>query len=438
MSSLSAHHAMRKFSQHALLLAALSIVVLPAAAGPLSLADAQRAALAISRQSAAQQSAASAARELAVAAAQLPDPMLSIGVDNLPVSGTDRFRLSNDFMTMRRIGISQELTRSDKRQMRAQRYEREADKSTAQRTLVQAEIARETALAWLERYYAERTMALLGEQLQLAREEVGATDSAYRGGRSSQAALLAANSTVALLEDRLSSAQRRVRAASAVLTRWTGIAPDENLAAPPATDRIPLTVSALENELAQHPQIAVLRRQEEMAEAEANLAKANRRSDWTVELSYQQRGGGFSNMVSFGLSVPLQWDRPRRQDRELAASLANVDKAHAERDEQLRAHVAETRVLIEDWENGRERLARYAGTLLPLASQRTSALLAAYRGGKGTLSELLLARREEGELRLQQLDLQSDTDRLWARITYLIPDQTITEAPMAQQDRAAP
>ena len=65
-----------------------------------------------------------AAREMALAAGQRPDPVLRLGIDNLPVTGPDRFSLTRDFMTMRSIGLMQELTREDKRSARVQRQRR--------------------------------------------------------------------------------------------------------------------------------------------------------------------------------------------------------------------------------------------------------------------------------------------------------------------------
>jgi hypothetical protein len=85
------------------------------AADQLTLAEAQQLALQRSRQVVAQDAAVTAAREMAVAAGQLPDPILKAGVDNVPASGADRGSLSADFMTMRRIGFSQEITRGEKR-----------------------------------------------------------------------------------------------------------------------------------------------------------------------------------------------------------------------------------------------------------------------------------------------------------------------------------
>src|SRR3954463_16387613 len=186
-------HGFRNF----LLYAALALVMLPAAAQPLSLQEAQRRALERSRQLAAQDSAVLAFRELAVAAGQLPDPTLKFGIDNLPVTGPDRFSLTNDFMTMRRIGVMQELTRGEKRELRGQRFEREAEKSLAEKTGVIAAIQRDTALAWLERFYAEAMAGVIAEQADQVRQEIVAAEGAYRGGGGTQADGIRGRSTLA-------------------------------------------------------------------------------------------------------------------------------------------------------------------------------------------------------------------------------------------------
>lgn len=142
--------------------------------GALTLTEAQALAVGRSRQLPAQDFAVAASRDLAVAAGRLPDPLLRIGLDNLPITGPDRFSIGNDFMTMRRVGISQEITRTEKRQLRADRFEREADKSIAEKTAILAVIQRDTALAWLERYYAEAMAAVVAEQARQARLEIEA------------------------------------------------------------------------------------------------------------------------------------------------------------------------------------------------------------------------------------------------------------------------
>jgi outer membrane protein TolC len=392
-----------------------------AAEAPLTLAEAQRRAISHSRQLPAKDFAVTASREAAVAAGQLPDPVLKLGVDNLPASGPDRFNLNKDFMTMRRVGVMQEITRDDKRRLRSERLTQTADKSLDEKDVVAAAIERDTALAWLDLYYAKAMSAVIEEQGMQANLEIRASDGAYRAGRGSQADVFAARSAVAGFEDRNSEYKRRILNAQTMLARWIGTGADLPLAEKPDMDVIRLDPATLESQLAHHPEIAVSNRQVDIAETEARLAQANKKSDWSVEVAFQQRGPAYSNMVSVGVSIPFQWDQKNRQDREVSAKLSMVDQAKSERDEMLRDHVAQTRVMINEWNNDRERAGRYARDLVPLAAQRTLATITAYTGGKASLSEVLAARRNEIDVRLQALQLQADTARIWAQLNFLLP-----------------
>ena len=414
-------------------LAALTAVLFgmlprPIAAAPeaaLTLSEAQRVAVARSLQLAAQGSAITASREMAVAAGQLPDPVATLGVNNLPINGPDAWSLTRDFMTMTSVGVMQEFTRAEKREARADRFEREAEKSLAERVASTAGIQRDTALAWLDRYYAEAMQAVIYEQSRQARAEVDAAESAYRAGRGSLGDILAARNALILLDDRASEVRRKVSAATIALARWIGSGADAPLADKPAMDAIRLDPNALEIDLAHHPELAVLARKEEVAAAEVRMAQANKKADWSVALMYSQRGPAYSNLVSVNVSVPLQWDQQNRQDREVAAKLAMLDQVRAEREDMLRAHTAEVRSMIAEWENDRERRSRYEHEVLPLATERTQATLAAYRGAKASIADVLIARRNQIDVRLQALQLDLDTARLWAQLNFLVPDGDI-------------
>src|ERR1700675_3443176 len=105
---------------------------------------------------------------MAVSAAQLPDPVAKLGINNLPVNGEDRFSLTRDFMTMRSVGVMQELTRIEKREARAERSESEAEKAAAEKSVTIAAIQRDSAIAWLDRYYAEAMTAVVSEHSRAA------------------------------------------------------------------------------------------------------------------------------------------------------------------------------------------------------------------------------------------------------------------------------
>ena len=417
----------RRLACTAVLCAAFASVSSQAQQG-LTLDQALRAAQGRSRQLVAQDSAASASREMAIAAGQRPDPTLKAGINNLPINGPDRFSLTRDFMTMRSIGVAQEITRSDKLTARSARFDREAEAAEAARAVALADLRRDTAKAWLDRYYQERMLDLLRTQRAEAGLQIEAADAAYRGGRGSQADVFAARSAVALIDDRIRQTERQVATAKTRLVRWVGADANQALGTPPPVATVHLDEAALELQLAHHPQIALMVKQEAMARADADIAQSNKRADWSVELMYSQRGPAYSNMVSVNVSIPLQFDQKNRQDRDLAARLALVEQLRAQREEATREHVAETLGWLQAWRSDRDRLAHYDSELIVLAAERTRAAMAAYRGGSGALSAVLDARRMEIDTRVDRLRLETEAAALWAQLEYLIPPEHVEPA----------
>jgi outer membrane protein TolC len=348
--------------------------------------------------------------------------VLKAGVTNLPVNGPDRFSLTNDFMTMRSIGVTQEITRGDKLRARGERYEHEALAAEAGKQLLLANLQRDTAKAWLELAYQQRMRDLLVRQHDEGALQVQAADVAYRGNRGSLADVFAARSALAQLDDRIAAADRDVSAARTMLARWVGTAASEPLGDAPEFDRVGLHEDELDTTLLHHPQIAQMLEQERAAQADVDAARAAKKADPTFELMYSQRGSAYSNMVSVNLSIPLQWNEANRQDREVAAKQAAYDQLSAQREEETRMHVAETRAMLVQWRANLERLRRYSAIMLPLAADRSRAALAAYRGGTAPLSSVLDARRADIETQIEQLRLELDTARMWAQLNFLVPE----------------
>lgn len=394
-----------------------------ALADELSFADAQQQAITFSRQLAAQDDAIASSRDMAIAAGQRPDPTLKLGIDNLPVTQPDRYSIGRDFMTMRRIGVMQELTRSNKLALRSERYRDQAELAEAEKMQALTVVTRETAKAWLQRYYLEAMSHLVDQQAEQTEQSMAAAESSYRGGKSSQGEVLAARTALLMLDDQRSDLDRQVRTAKTTLARWVG--PElasRTLSGKPDIDHIHFAADTLAAHLARHPDLIILDKRVEVARTEAKLAAANKQADWTVDVSYAERGPDYSNMVSVGVSVPLQWNPGQRQDREAAAKQALLAGADAEREDMQRAHTSEVQNLCDEWQTDRDRLSRYRTQILPVAHARVSALLASYRGGKSTLAEVLDARRNELAIQLQSLQLEMDTARIWADLNFLIPE----------------
>jgi outer membrane protein TolC len=387
----------------------------------LSLAQAQRLALANAPEVEAADAAVRASRDLAVSAGHRPDPVLKLGVDNVPVTGPDAFSLGNDFMTMRRVGVMQEFTRDEKLSRRRERYEIEASKGDAEREIAIASVQRDVALAWVDRYYAGAVADVLVDQRQEALREVETAQAYYASNRGSQADVFAARGSVAVIEDRIAEAQARVQASAAALARWIGPAALEGVAGHVDLTSVPEHLLAQHADLDFHPDIVAASRAIDLARADVRVAEADRKPDWTWELSYSRRGSAYSDMVSLDVSVPLPWDRPQKQDREIAAKRALAEQAAAQREAMLRGHRAEIAAMVAEWKSGISRLRRYDTEILPLSHGRSDAALAAYRGLKGSLADVLAARRGELDVKMQRLELEAATARLWARLNFLFP-----------------
>ena len=169
------------------------------------------------------------------------------------------------------------------------------------------------------------------------------------------------------------------------------------------------------------PQLRALGGQLDVAEAEVEVARTNRDPNWSWEIFYQHRAPSFSNMISVGVSVPLPIAREERQDREVAARLAQRDQARDQLVDAQRRHAAEFEAMRIEWLALNERQTELQRALLPIARQRVDALLAAYGSGQRDLQSVLEARRAEVDARIQVLDLERESARLWARLrfTYL-------------------
>lgn len=387
----------------------------------LSLDQALQLAQDRSHQIVAQDAVARSSREMAVAAGQLPDPVLKAGINNLPLNGEDRFSVTRDFMSMRSVGVMQEITRGDKLKARSARFNREAEVAESNRAVALTNLRRDTAMAWLDRYYQERMLDILRTQRAEAGLQIEAADAAYRGGRGTQTDVFAARSGVAQIDDRIQQTERQIGTAKIKLARWIGEPASQSLALPPNLAQVHLDPTSLDSQLAHHPEIALMAKQEEVAQADVDIAQSNKRSDWSVELMLSQRGPAYSNMVSLNVSIPLQWDQKNRQDREVAAKLAIAEQMRAQREEATREHVADTRMWIQQWQSDRGRVAHFDSTLVPLASERTRAAMAAYRGGSGQLTAVLEARRMEIDTRMDRLRLEMEAASLWAQLEYLLP-----------------
>lgn len=399
-----------------------ALALAPPAGAPLSLDEARQLAEARAPQITASHAQADAARNMAVAAGQLPDPVLKLGVNNLPVSGEAGWSLTREGMTMRSVALMQEFTRSAKREARSKRALSEAGVAEANEHLARLAVRRDAALAWLDLAWFDSMREQLEQQVGELTMQQQAASSAFRAGRDTQAELVASQLAIGRGQDQLSAMQRDVAMARARLSRFIGADAERPVAAPESSAApVDWPTARVLAALDQHPSQELASRRIAFADADAAVARENRKPDVAVELMYSQRGPGYDNMVSVNLSMPLPWDRARRQDRELGASLARVDQASAEREDAARDYRAALLEAQAAWQANRQRLARYDDSLIPLAGQQVDAALAAYRAGTAPLARVLEARRMLIDTRMERQRAGLEVARSRVQLEFLDP-----------------
>jgi len=399
--------------QHQLRAVILAAGLLPVVAAAQSLTFDQALNLAVQRAEGARagRAAAASAHESARAAGQLPDPMLKAGIENLPVTGADRFSTTAESMTMKRIGISQEWLSSDKRAAREGAARAMAEREAVRGGVAESDARLQVATAYLDAWYSDATLQLTAQAERHIHEELAAARARVAGATGSSTDVLQLTSAQGIAEDESDEARQQQAAALLALQRWVGFRPD-SLTPPPV-----LRVPSEPDYLTWHPVLATLRREVEVARQNAAVAAKDRSANWTWEVAYGQRSG-YSDLVTVGVNIPLQVAPAQRQDLETAAKLALVEKAEAELSDATRAATVEYQMLSSDAQRLRQRIDRNQRSVLVPAQQRTAATLAAYRSNQGPLTALFEARHSEVEARRKLLALQRDLIKVEAQLVF--------------------
>lgn len=412
------HHRGRWPARLIIALSAACLALPARAAEPLSLAETLRIAVARSPQLASQTAMIDAAREMAVPAGELPDPKLIAGIENVPTEGADAWT-ARDSMTMARIGLMQDFPRGEKRRLRSERAEREAQRGEVALEAAALGVRREAATAWFNRYYAEAAEQAIRAQIVEAELVVTTTTASYRAGKAPRSELIAAQASVIELSNRAVEKALETRRAKVALTRFLAADADRPLGELPDLARLPFDTRTLADTDMQ-PEVRALQAQEALLATEGDLARAARLPDWSAELSYGVRGSGFANMVTLMVRVDLPWSPGTRQDKEHAAKVKERDAARAMREDTRRMRAAEVEQMLAEWEAARAQAARIRDELIPLAAQRTEAALAAYRGGIGPVAMVLDARKAELDAQLMLINMEQAAAKAWAWLANVV------------------
>lgn len=379
--------------------------------------DALRIAQTQAPQVKAREESLSAAQSNLLPAAALPDPQLALGIENLPIDGPDRYSLTSEAMTMRRIGLMQEFPNGAKRNAREAAAQGRVALAETQIQITRLMAARETAMAWIARATAEQQLSRIDDLRAENRLFDSAINAMLSGGKGSATDAVAPRQEAAMIEERADELSAQRDKAIAALKLWIGAAAVEPLQGKAPEWKI--ASEALMHGVHQHPELTEFNARAHVMDAEIGEAQAEKNSDWALELAYQKRGDQFGDMASVQLRFGLPIFSGSRQDPKIAAKRAERSSLDDEREATLREHAAMTEADLADYQQLVNAVRRQRETLLPLAVEKISLAMAAWRGGKGSLAEVIAARRERIDTELKIIDLDGQRQKIAARLHYV-------------------
>lgn len=384
-----------------------------------------------------------------IAAGSLPDPMVSAGFANLP---TDTFNFDQEAMTQFTVGVSQALPRGDSLELRKQQLGTLGQQHPYQRADRRAKVASEVSSLWLDAWRARESIRLIEGDRDLFEQLVDIAQSNYANalGGTRQQDLVRAQLELTHLEDRLLVLHEQLEMARSRLGQWL-LAPDQldgSTSLQPLSKGLPATTlhspellsgaqkvppQRLAEELRDHPAILAQDSKLKASSTGIELAQQQYRPQWRLNASYGYReddpmGNDRADFFSVGVAFDLPLFTDKRQDRQVQSAQATTESVRTERALLLRSMIAQFNTHHARLLRLEQRQALYSSRLLEEMDQQAEASLAAYTNDDADFAEVVRAKIDELNARIEALGIDVERQKTIARLNYFFA------APSAPED----
>ncbi|MCH7312200.1 TolC family protein [Acinetobacter sp. ANC 4805] len=371
------------------------------------------------------------AENMVSASGILPNPKLFVGLDNYPVSGDAAWSVTQEGMTMQKIGIMQDFPNRAKRLAEIELAKAELGSANAQTEILRIELRQKVASVWLKRFYLERKLALYDDLLSENGLLSQITQTQVTSGRTMVTNAISPKLDKTVLLDQKDDLLRDLNKAklelhrliSADSSRTTEI---ESL--PSQEPVINFDTSRLYNHLHQHPELKAFQAERQTAEAKLKQAQALQKSDWSIEFAYQHRAPEFGDMIGVQLTTELPVFSKKRSSSLVQAILAEQNRITADQEIKYREHRTMLDEGLSDLKALDQQIQRTVQSTLPLTKQKVNLQLASYQAGKANLSDVIETRQALLNQRLRLIDLQQQQAMIKAQLYFSFVEPTLNHA----------
>lgn len=360
--------------------------------------------------------------ELAVAVEKLPDPQLKLGFASLP---TDTFKLGQEAMTKTVIGVRQVFPRGHTRALSNLRMTESVARSDAEAEDRKFAVLLAVREEYTHIYLHRQRQEILQQSLLVFTDLAEITRDYYATGRAQQQDAVQAQLEVSKVAERLARIEQQEEVARARLAEWIGADAYRDL--DPEWPQItqPAPTQQIIKGLAEHPRMRAWQHEIAKSRTSEEIARQAYKPGFAVDLSYGGRGGqnpdgtDRTDMLSVFVTMDIPLFTKNRQDRVLAARIADTSATQYARDDIYRSMQARVDQNAATLAREQERLRLYEKYLLPQAAFNAEAAFEAYQDAVDDLTTLMRARISEFELKLSHAALLADEVITRARLLYL-------------------
>lgn len=337
-----------------------------------------------------------AARSRRAPAGALDDPMLEVGVLNVPA---ESLSLRREDMTMKMIGLTQRLPYPGKRALRRELAEKDAQAVEQNLQELVNRVRRDVKVAYFDLGLTDESLRLAERNRRVLEQFLSIAEARYGVGQSTQADVLKAQTQVSKMLEELIKLGRERPMQEAELNRAAGrgAAPRAVSPGPAHAREVSLRLDELRSlARANRPQLLAQQRMMDRSMKALELARKDYYPDFDVRLSYGQRDNyqdmRREDMISFTVAINLPIWRESKREPRVAEAEAMREQASAMYQARLNELDAMLRQQVAAAEQTLKSVRLYETALLPQARLTAEAALSAYRVGRVDFFTLLDSR----------------------------------------------
>ncbi len=332
----------------------------------------------------------SALKEKIPQAGALDDPMLGVGVVNLP----NNFDFNEEDMTMKEISVSQKFPFPGKRGLSEEAAAKEADAGSAEAEEAANQISKEVKTAYYDLSHAYRAIEVTQRNKSILEELAKITQTRYALGQAIQEDIIRSQVEISKMLDELIMLEQKKRALTAKLNYLLGRPSNTPLGRPAEFDFRPVafSIEALQQQAAaENPMLKALKQEIAARGKNVELARRDYLPDFNLKFAYGQRDDRldmYTGMVEVNLPIFFK----SKQERKVAEAYADVRSAQAKYDNAQN----EIFFMITDMGSMVQRLERrielYRTGIVPQSRLQIDTALSAYMVNKADFMTLLDSR----------------------------------------------